>query len=210
MDKNKLQEFCQKHKNDLPDYDTNRIGGTDHQPIFKSSVTICHEGLKHTKYGNPKPTAKKAELSAAKEMLTYVENIVNDNIKEFETDVKTYILIDMENIHMGDFFDKYRFNDNYYFIGFSTENHPSIKKASSKITIQTIKSDRRDACDILMIGMTAQLLTVNKNIKNIIILTGDHFGPGLVDFINNFEAYDSIKSKSVKTVGELVKYFQEA
>ena len=40
MDKNKLQEFCQKHKNDLPDYETNRVGGTDHQPIFKSSVTL--------------------------------------------------------------------------------------------------------------------------------------------------------------------------
>jgi len=209
MDKNKLQEFCQKHKNDLPDYETNRIGGEDHQPIFKSSVTIFYEDIKYTKYGNSKPTSKKAEISAAKEMLNHISSIVNSNIKEFKTDTKTYILIDMENIHMGDFFDKYRFNDNYYFIGFSTENHPSIKKASSKIVIQTIKSDRRDACDILMIGITAQLLNVNRNM-NIVIVTGDHFGPGLVDFINNFEAYDSIKSKSVKTVGELVKYFQEA
>ena len=209
MDKNKLQEFCQKHKNDLPDYETNRVGGTDHQPIFKSSVTIFYQDIKHTKYGNSKPTSKKAELSAAKEMLTHISSIVNSNIKEFKTDTKTYILIDMENIHMGDFFDKYRFNDNYYFIGFSTENHPSIKKASKKIVIQTIKSDRRDACDILMIGMTAQLLNVNRNM-NIVILTGDHFGPGLVDFINNFEFYNNIKSKSVKTVGELVKYFQEA
>ena len=107
----------------------------------------------------------------------------------------------MENIHLGDLFDKYRFDSKYYFIGFATVGHPSIKNPPPQIIIKTIKSGHRDACDILMIGFTAQLIV---NVKNVVIVTGDHFGPGLVDYIHSCDK--NINANHAKTIEELVAF----
>ena len=55
--KNVLQEFCQKHRLPLPVYDAQRIGGTDHVPQFKCTVTI--NGRSYVATGLTKVDAEK-------------------------------------------------------------------------------------------------------------------------------------------------------
>lgn len=202
MYKNQLQEICQKLKISLPIYQTERVGGLSHCPQFRSSIIIIYNGDKITEYGNTFMSKKKAEMSAAEKMLISVTQMINNDIEEFSlsSSDELYILIDMENIHMGDFFDKHKFGTEFHFIGFSTENHPSIKNCSSRVEVVTIKTDRRDGCDILMIGYTAQLIMTNN--VDIIIVTGDHFGLGLVDYI--YSQNNNISAKCVKTVKVLI------
>ena len=198
--KNQLQEICQK-MNFLFSYDTTHTGGQPHCPIFGSKVTVIYNNEEMTDYGFGS-TKKKAELSAAEDMVNRINNLIEDKIEHFSlscTD-EIYILIDMENIHMGNFFERFKFGDEFHFIGFSAENHPSTKNCSDRIEIKTIKTDRKDGCDILMIGYTAQLI-MNNNL-DIIIVTGDHFGPGLVDYIHSYK--DKIHARCVKSVDELI------
>lgn len=55
--KNILQEFCQKYRVPLPVYDAQRIGGTDHVPQFKCTVTI--NGRSYAATGSTKINAEK-------------------------------------------------------------------------------------------------------------------------------------------------------
>ena len=196
-DKNKLQEFCQKHKLLLPKYIPTYDNG------FISSVTITYnENTYHTK-GNVCTKKKAAELSAATMMLGVIHKIKQEQIKTYTTVNIVYVLVDIENIHMGDFFESRRFDEYFCFIGFATENHPSINIAPSQLlSIKTIKSDRRDAADILMIGYVANMIDED---HDIIIVTGDHFGPGLVDYIHTINP--KINAQSIKTMDQLSDYF---
>ena len=114
-----------------------------------------------------------------------------------------YILIDLENIHVGDFFNTRKFGQGYHFIGFAAEDHASIGIAPSELEIRTIKSDRRDAADTLMIGYVAVL--IEKVSAEIIIVTKDHFGQGLVDYVHTIGP--NIKVTTIKTMSRLGDYF---
>ena len=97
---------------------------------------------------------KKAELSATAKMIDQIENIIRDETEYYDTTESIYVLIDIENIYLGNFFDQRQFSTKIIFIGFTTTNHPSINVAPTNvISIKTINSDRRDECDILMIGI---------------------------------------------------------
>ena len=199
-DKNKLQEFCQKHKLLLPKYKQLPCNNG-----FISSVTITYnENTYHTK-GNVCTKKKTSELSAATTMLGVIRKIKKLEIKYYKTNNIVHVLVDIENIHMGDFFESRRFDDYFCFIGFATENHPSINIAPSQLlSIKTIKSDRRDAADILMIGYVANMIDDYYD-HDIIIVTGDHFGPGLVDYIHTIDP--KMNAQSIKTMDQLSDYF---
>lgn len=126
---------------------------------------------------------------------------------------------------MGDFFEQRRFDDNFHFIGFATEKHPAINNLDNSVKIITIKSDRRDAADTLMIGYASKLVHMDiyseiNDIYNgddiihveILIVTKDHFGPSLVDYINNHSSIKlpigSITAYSIKDLEELIEYFK--
>jgi hypothetical protein len=64
--KNELQEYMQKRKLALPTYETMRHGGTDHEPLWISQVTL-HDGSKCI--GVQSFTKKLAECSAASKVL---------------------------------------------------------------------------------------------------------------------------------------------
>ena len=205
MHKNKLQEICQKKKYLLPSYDTSRCNDSlDHQPSFSSFVTITYDEKIYKTCGKKCDSKKKAEISAAEEMLKVLGDIIIEKTNTYESEKIIFVLVDMENVHMGEFFEQKKFSDKFKFIGFATENHPSIKVAPPKMLIETIKSDRRDACDILMIGYASRLVLQN---VNIIIITHDHFGRGLVDYINQISPNSD--AKCIKSVFELSKYLDQ-
>lgn len=199
MYKNQLQEFCQKHKLRLPIYNTIFV-----KDGFRSDVTIVYNNKKYITDGTS-VTKKKAEMNAASAMLNIIDDIVNEHSNYYASDKQITVLVDMENVHMGNFFIHNKFGPMFKFVGFATENHPSIKVAPSELNeILTINSDRKDACDILMIGYAAR--EVDNILGDIIILTKDHFGPGLVDYLGMISKNNII---NIKTIESLETYFQK-
>jgi len=182
MHKNRLQEFCQKNQHPLPTYETIKVGGPSHEPSFVSTVSIRYNNNTYQAISNEFNSKKAAELDAAEIMLYRLTSIMNEHTDQYVSNTVINIFVDMENISMKDFFTNKKFDNNFRFIGFATHDHPSIKLHAPLLNdIITINSDRKDACDILMIGY------ISRNIDNmegdIIILTKDHFGPGLVDYL---------------------------
>lgn len=193
MYKNQLQEFCQKHKLCLPIYNTmsNKDG-------FKSEVTIVYNNKQYITDGTSR-TKKKAEMNAAQTMISIIDDIVNEHSTYYNYSGGVTVLVDMENVHMGNFFVHNKFGSEFKFIGFATENHPSIKVAPPELNeILTINSDRKDACDILMIGYAAR--EIDNIDGDIIILTKDHFGPGLVDYLGMISKNNIINIKTVESL----------
>ena len=209
MHKNTLQEFCQKNKLLMPTYNCSTLKDCN-QPKFVSTVTITYNNQTYTAEGSLCNKKKQSEISAASRMLEIIDNIRTSEIEHYDSSILSvnnniYILIDLENVHMGNFFEPRRFKGKFHFIGFASENHPSINVAPHELQIITIKSDRRDAADTLIIGYTATLIEKEDDLV-IVIVTKDHFGPGLVDYIHNYNP--NIKASNIKTVKELGEYFK--
>jgi len=206
--KNRLQEFCQKKGLDLPRYETRKIDPNEHPPRFKSRVTITlNDNSPNPNInlsGDIKSSKKSAELSAAAHMLEIIKDIQSENVKRYPTptDRSVYVYIDMENVHVGDFFDHHEFPDvGYYFQGFATENHPSIRNPPSNINIITTKSDHKDAADTLMIYWIGSAIhSLQGNV--IIIVTKDHFAASLVEILNGKHGRGS-QAYRCKSVEEL-------
>lgn len=209
MYKNKLQEICQKKKYPLPIYHTTqKKHHTKQPPIFVSTVTITYDTKTLSAIGEQKSNKKKAESSAAYNMLSILNRLNKKITKHYISNTPIDILIDMENVYMGDFFEQKQFSNDFRFIGFATENHSSIKVSPSRIDeIKTIKSHFKDACDILMIGYVA-ISSHNNNNSHIIIVTQDHFGHGLVDYIN--QTCPDVDIVLIKNTLELEKYFNNS
>ncbi|MBL6665230.1 MAG: ribonuclease III [Rickettsiales bacterium] len=66
----KLQEIVQGKTKKLPTYDTKKIGGTDHEPIFTSIVTLPETNQTFEAQGNSK---KEAQKNASKLALEGIE-----------------------------------------------------------------------------------------------------------------------------------------
>ena len=161
--KNLLQEFCQKNKLLLPEYDTvskRSLGLERSDKRFISEVKIIYNDTEYMALGSYETTKKDAEKSAAASMMIKIGEIRREQIKHYSSDHEIYVLIDLENVHVGDYFELRNFEKNYHFIGFATEDHATLRLVPSWLLIETIKSDRRDAADTLMIGYAAVL--VNK------------------------------------------------
>ena len=69
--KNELQEFCQKNKLILPVYSHDRHG-TDHNPIFVSTVVVCMNDRVYENYAESN-SKKNADKKAAKRLLSFLE-----------------------------------------------------------------------------------------------------------------------------------------
>ena len=194
--KNLLQEICQKTKFPLPVYTT--IKSND---LFLATVKVTYNGIDYEATGEERARKTEAEISAAQEMLLTLKSLREQQIQRFTAYRDIYVLIDIENIHLGDFFEHYQFNDKYHFIGFATENHPSITVCSPQIEIKTIKSSQKDAADILLIYYASHISTYGR----IIIVTKDHFGQTFADLINSQS--ESHLCQTVKSLSDLILLF---
>ena len=196
--KNLLQEICQKNKKPLPVYTTIKSHDS-----FLSTVKVTYNGSDYEATGEERTRKTDAEISVAQAMLVILKSLREQQIQTFTAYRDVYVLIDIENIHVGDFFEHYQFNDKYYFMGFATENHPAITVCSSLVKIETIKSSQKDAADVLLIYYASQI----SNYAKIIIVTKDHFGQTFADLINSKS--ESHLCQTVKSLSDLILQIQK-
>jgi hypothetical protein len=179
--KNKLQEHFQKNKQELPKYNTMRIGGDDHNPIWKSKVLLpdgtIYEGGEYTK-------KKESEESAAK--LAYENLIVNK--LHIRSKYPTHIFYDLENTSNFEILDNHTF-ENINIYGFVGKLHPFATKSTGSNYIEAhkfiIDSSHKDACDVSIIFYISNLLSHEFRNVNIIVITRDHFAAPLIELLNS-------------------------
>ena len=211
--KNKLQEFCQKLKLELPGYTTeHRLDGS-----FECNVKIYYNGRAYSGSGNDRKkilAEQKAAGSLCMILQLYIKNgdinvdanftnLNNSNQTQIEPKLisiagkKVIVMVDLENITNGldEMFQTYQFSPekNITFFGFLSHGHHNSKKKYSFSSFGTthtfeifkIDSTRRDACDVaLIMKVTQMMLNLYSPPDIIVVASGDKFAPALVDAIN--------------------------
>ena len=150
--KNKLQEFCQKCKTDLPKYTTlNSVVVPSLTPfslVFNSEVTISHNGQVYSASGHGIRKID-AEQKAAEALCTILHSYIKNGyialqshgenqitkpkaIEVFADNVKVMVLVDLENVTNGlrETFMKYDFcpQNNFVFQGFLSMGHHNVAR----------------------------------------------------------------------------------
>lgn len=197
--KNLLQEYYQKKGLPLPTYETKRIGGSDHSPLFISTVITSDDLIIDS---SPKNTRKKSELDAANKAYEVVKTKSklsdestmsklsiksnNENNKKIIDNVIIYIDIENKPNSAGNILNEYSIE----IIGFVSRRHPiaeNINDYPCKVII--IPTIVKNGADIGMCMYIANNLPSKD--KTIILLTNDNFGLAANDYLNNFLGYKS-------------------
>ena len=173
--KNKLQEFLQKNKLPLPKYETERIGGPDNDPIFRTTIWLDE----YTICGDPAPNKMAAQQSAANSVLNIIAESKSLKIKSNVSTSRYVVWVDEENMS-GEHF-KLRQNE---------LNVPVISVASKKwgkLTDDTIVAGttHKNGADVGLIMRITKYLIENDRDEIHIILSRDSFASAAVDLINN-------------------------
>lgn len=180
--KNVLQDYTMKIDGSHPVYSTERIGGRDHMPVFRSTVLALGQKF----IGNPCSRRKDSEKNAAsvamkmlcKQDLSVSHKIIHiyvdlENINKFNNDVDT-ILSKYPGVRI---------------FGFLSESSQLLdKKYHDAIELTMVPSSHVNAADVGMIMKVAFDITSNDDWANIpiVIYTADKFGRALLDCITNF------------------------
>lgn len=193
--KNRLQEFCQQNKLNLPLYDVYNNDDVNSGCTFHCKVSIVYENNVFAAIGHGLKV-KEAEKAAAQALLDQLElhqasQIQVVNRKDFDGTASangyTSIYIDMENINVNDLrtlFKYYRFNpDHYCFKGFLSVGHhySETEFIFDGISFEKIlvPSTRSDATDIGMIMHAMRLLcaphTRDDHVTEIVLVSQDRF-----------------------------------
>lgn len=178
--KNELQEYFQKSRLPCPEYKSERMGGTDHQPHWISTVKLF-DGTEIK--GEIRSTKSKAELNAAEKALEVLLILNRKTVKTPKLYVENAaLLVDVENLpnFIDEVCDIVQGLDIYAFIGhhhcLATKSFaPFVKKIESHST-------RVDGTDTCMQVYTGYFLSQNKYNKYF-IATRDHYGSTLVEMI---------------------------
>jgi hypothetical protein len=171
MEKNILQEYFQKNSLPLPKYETKRYGGVDHEPMFKSAVTLFFSDSTTTFESlYPSPTAKGAEMEVAKMAIPYL------NTYSFPSNKKksnVIVLVDIENqgvISTETLLKNYNSPNVHIFFG--SNFPPCSKLCQYDCVFHYVESAITDASDVAIILFLATLPATS----TVAILTRDHFG----------------------------------
>lgn len=188
--KNKLQEVLMRRNLPVPSYDTQRVGGEDHDPSWISIVTFqTKDGVVVEMSGPLCNTKKAAELTVAK---IAIDSLRVDKMSPVLKKPFT-ILIDIENqpkalLHIHNTIE---LTSSVY--GFISEGHPLVSKMKkNEETIQQFKlivvpSTRPNGADV---GMCMKVNEVSDDI--ILIVSGDNFVHALCDCVNS-EKFTDVK-----------------
>ena len=188
--KNELQEQYQRQRLPLPKYHCQRHGGSAHEPLWQSTVTIS-DGRTFT--GEVCSNKSLADMSAAERalsgltmvshsLLTLADIPPTPKINLTGLTSSTAVLVDVENLpkfieEMGDRIREYSV---YAFVG---EHHClSDKNFGSeviKVLSPSTRSDGTDTCMQVYMGM----LLAQEAYDDYIIVTRDHYGSALVEMI---------------------------
>ena len=195
-DKNKLQEFFQKKGLPLPNYYTNRTGGTDNDPKWVCMVKLFNGEIIYSK---PSSSKKSCESEAAAKALADIisHNLEYRNVKyTFDIDSKVIILVDGENQPIIPIKIATEVHTSASLKVYISKGHPIKPKLEEhEIKIVEVDSTRKDAVDIAIIMDSVRLYP-----DHIIIVTRDHFGSSLVELIN--------KEKG-QLIGHLARDYEE-
>jgi|SRR3972149_4142912 len=180
--KNQLQEYFQKKDIPLPQYESIRVGGADHEPGWMSSV-VFPDGSRFD--GTVHPTKSSAQCSAAEKALARLNSItIEKSIDRRTVDPRTVLLVDVENLpgFIGEVLAEVEGLDIFAFVG---EHHClSSREYPSGVTVihsPSTRSDGTDTCIQVYIGC---LLSMNRY-DTYLIATRDHYGSALVDIISS-------------------------
>lgn len=219
--KSDLNEYYQKRKQKLPTYETIKVGGCDHKPMFRSIVsTFDNISVKSDTFNNKKD----AEKNAAMKMLILINNIhdndddllddIKDDIKDDDKNDDKYhkqkykVYIDMENLPQA---HKEIEKFNCEIIGYVSRRSPIVEKMNEyNFRIVIANSIAKDAADIFMcmdivkdnVCCDPGDLDEYMNSKIIIILTKDHFGQTAVEWLNqnNIKSYYCVNTLELKEI----------
>lgn len=179
--KNRLQEYCQQHKIDLPSYNSFQTNNG-----FRCIITLHSDKIKKQSTGTG-TKKKEAEKHAAQNMLKiiteeqtskmiYISHEQLANTHQYIT-----IYIDLENLNvkqLQNLFNNYKFNPTQFlFIGFLSTGHHFAETlfefkdiAFEKILVPSTRSDAAD------IGMIMHALTThNGKAHTIVFVSRDRF-----------------------------------
>jgi hypothetical protein len=184
--KSLLNNYLQKKNMPLPIYNNIRVGGSDHDPLWKTIIYFS-ETLQFQ--GSHEKCKKNSESVAASRALLYfttnersLTTIVEE--EEEEEEERIGLFIDMEN--MPNFLSQIkeetrsRLTTIFVFVG---EHHPKATiKYPEYVTLIISPSTRTDGTDTCM-QVFIGLLLKEKAYDEYIIVTRDHFGGALVDMI---------------------------
>ncbi len=170
--KNKLQEIIQRDGGPIPKYITSRIGGTEHQPIFKSLVIYTLSTVANKACGKEARNKKEAEQSAAQKAIQQLSLQPNSPRLRLDSTDQIYILIDLENVDIKKFMNKYSFNDYVDVYGFISEHHPQSDNKIRGVNVIKVPSSRPDAADVGMI-MYATQISLNQLNSSLILVSND-------------------------------------
>ena len=212
--KNILQEYFQIRHLPLPKYQTIKCGGSDHQPLWHSTITFWNNQTNEYQdiIGDIAGTKVKAEISAAHTVLCALNqhntsplrscsaplvSFQNSN-KKMRVNDRTALFVDVENLPK--FAEEAAANiDNITIYAFVGYHHCLSEKVFPdniiKVLSPSTRSDGSDTCMQIYIGV---LLSQNKY-DTYLIATRDHYGSALVDMITSDTLLWSKKEARVVT-----------
>lgn len=186
--KNKLLEWYQKNKEEMPKFETIRLSGDDHSPIFESKIMI-----NNTVYSTTGPRKKDAELKLSELVYKTIEKFHENlyptrskcDIKDLPFDrYETVYIIDAENIDLP----KNKINKTELYLLFAAKNHTknwiyeyqSVYDNCFVIISESIGADSADCFICFTLG---RLSVLYKN-KNWVVASRDHFIQHLSSFMD--------------------------
>lgn len=191
--KNMVQEIYQKLKLPLPVYNTQAFTtGSSPWPLFVSEIKTSDE--KYAK-GTPANSKKKAELNAAREWLLNhtewdpeTESYQVERVYYDSSEINTIAFIDVENMPNAiNSVIKFPvrtvgFVGRLHHLAGKTTNCEEIKKYDEFYVANTVS---KDGADIWMAMHIAEHFTDIKKYQNVIIITRDHFGTPVSEYLKN-------------------------
>lgn len=205
--KSKLSEYCQKNSLQFPSYQSDRIGGYDHNPEHKVIIK-----LGEIEFSHKCKKIKEGENTVAEMLYNFLinqenkkENKIKDNgniellvidqdiLNKFKTwipKIEKYnkiIFTDLENVNLS---EKDVNLDDTFFITFKAKNcSKSLIRSPNVLNIicPFIGKDVADTSLILFVGMI-----YNSFNNKIYIYTKDHYGDALARFVNGYHICDLV------------------
>lgn len=177
--KNDLQEYCQKRRWALPKYITERCGGSDHQPLWRSTVDLGGTAIT----GWIQSNRVEAEQQVAGAALRYLASMAIAPPKRTIAP-GTVLLVDIEN--MPKFIDAVVAEvEGLDIFGFVGMHHSLAHRELPTPAIKMVTpSTRPDATDTYIQTYAGYLIS-QQRYTTYLIATRDHFGSALVDIITN-------------------------
>ena len=185
MYKNQLLEYFQKNKIDFPIFDTKKVGGEDHNPLWQSTVKygdfIVVSDICKNKIEAEQSVSKKI-LHEYPPLIIYNPNLKHP-IKKVKLTKNIALIVDLENNFNYESMENiYATYENLYMIGICSRNLNMKKEPTfEKMVVKSIAKDSADVAIIIFI-MT---LMKPKQFSEIVLLTRDHFGKTLEEVVNS-------------------------